>query len=347
MKLSAVAVLLEGTASAAPELEVRGLNTPATAAAGELVVAFDDAAVALAEAGPCAAVVVPRGAACGKPHIAVADPRRALARLLVAFAPPPPAPRGVHPRALVDPSATLGEGLSIGPGAVIGAGTAVADGCRIGANTVVGEHCSLGPDCVLHPNVTLYDHSHLGSRVVVHAGTVIGADGFGYQHDGQAHQKVPQLGGVQIDDDVEIGANSTIDRATLGFTRIGAGSKIDNLVMVGHNVQLGRQVLLVAQCGIAGSSVLEDGVVLAGQAGVADHLRIGAGTVLLAQCGVMRDVPAGSRLGGSPGLPQHEWFRQLAAIRRLEQTGRRVSRLEAAVDELRAGGQGAGCGESS
>jgi len=215
----------------------------------------------------------------------------------------------IDPTAQVHPTAVLADDVSVGPYAVVGAGTTLGRRARLHAGVCVGRDCRLGDDVVLHPHVVLYDDCQLGQRVIVHANSVIGADGFGYRTQGDRHVKVPQLGRVEIGDDVEIGACSTIDRGTFGPTRVGTGTKIDNLVMIAHNCQVGRHNLLVGQVGIAGSTTTGDYVVMAGQVGVADHLHVGDGAVLGAQAGIHKDVPPGARMLGTPATPVRDQLR--------------------------------------
>jgi UDP-3-O-[3-hydroxymyristoyl] glucosamine N-acyltransferase len=240
----------------------------------------------------------------------------------------PEPPAGVHPAAFVHPTAKLGADVTVEPFAVIGMNTVVGDRCRIAAGAKVGAGCRLGPDTVLHPNVVLYDGCVVGQRVTIHANSAIGADGFGYRlHDGR-HVKVPQLGHVEIEDDVEIGACTTIDRGTFGPTRIGAGTKIDNLVQVAHNCQVGRHNLFVSQMGIAGSSSTGDHVVIAGQAGVRDHVHIGDRAVIGAMAGVTKDVAAGQHMLGAPARPEREVKRIVMTTERLPEIRRDVARLK-------------------
>jgi UDP-3-O-[3-hydroxymyristoyl] glucosamine N-acyltransferase len=215
-------------------------------------------------------------------------------------------PRGVSPAAWVDSTARIGPGASVDPGVAIGAGTVIGARCRIHAAVVIGRNCTLGDDVTLYPNVVIYDGCTLGNRVIVHANAVIGKDGFGYRHVQGKHVKVPQLGSVEIGDDVEIGAGTTIDRGTFQATRIGTGTKIDNQVQIAHNCRIGRHNLIVSQVGIAGSTTTGDYVVLAGQAGVADHLTLGNGVMVGAQAGVMTNIPDGQRVLGTPARPERE-----------------------------------------
>jgi UDP-3-O-[3-hydroxymyristoyl] glucosamine N-acyltransferase len=237
-------------------------------------------------------------------------------------------PHGIDQRAAVDPGATFGPDPSVLPLAVVGAGTVAGARCRIHSGAVVGRNCRLGDDVVLYPNAVLYDGTVLGNRVIVHANAVVGADGFGYRLQDGRHVKVPQLGSVELGDDVEIGACATIDRGTFHATRVGAGTKIDNLVMIGHNCQIGRHNLLVGQVGIAGSCTTGDYVVMAGQVGVADHLHIGDRAVIGARTGLHQDVAAGERMLGAPARPEREAKRILLSLDQLPELCRDVRRLK-------------------
>jgi UDP-3-O-[3-hydroxymyristoyl] glucosamine N-acyltransferase len=241
--------------------------------------------------------------------------------------PEPPA-HGIDTRACVHSTAVIGPEASVLPFASVGEGSVVGARCRLHTGAVVGRNCRIGDDVTLHPHVVLYDDTVLGHRVVIHANAVIGADGFGYRMKDGKHVKIPQLGCVEIGDDVEIGAGSTIDRGTFQATRVGAGTKIDNLVQIGHNCQIGRHNLLVSQVGVAGSSSTGDYVVMAGQVGVADHVHIGNGALIAAKSGVAGDVPAGSRMFGYPARPERDMKRNLAALNRLPDLWRDVRRLK-------------------
>jgi UDP-3-O-[3-hydroxymyristoyl] glucosamine N-acyltransferase len=259
----------------------------------------------------------------------------AFARAAEIFAPKPAAPAGIHPLASVAPTATVAASASIA------AFVSIAAGARIGARTVVyphatiGENATVGEDCVLHARVSIRERVELGHRVVVQDGAVIGSDGFGFARgaDG-AHHKIPQAGGVVIEDDVEIGANTTVDRPAVGETRIGAGSKIDNLVQVAHGVKIGRGVLLAAQVGIAGSTKIEDNVTLAGQVGVAGHLTIGKGVIATAQTGIPNSVDAGSLISGYPAIANRDWLKSSAVFRKLPELKKAVADLQRRLDEL-------------
>ncbi|HMP77263.1 MAG TPA: UDP-3-O-(3-hydroxymyristoyl)glucosamine N-acyltransferase [Kiritimatiellia bacterium] len=272
--------------------------------------------------------------------IKVEKPERAFAEVARWFAPPDPAyPPGVHASAVVSPDAVLGEGVHIGPLAVIEAGAAIGARSIIGAQTYVGHGVRIGTDCRLFPQVSIREHCVLGDRVWIHNGAVIGSDGFGYDVDKQGvRTKQPQIGIVVIGDDVEIGANTTIDRARFGKTRIGRGVKIDNLVQIAHNVVIGDHAVLVSQVGIAGSTRVGAHAILAGQSGVAGHLDIGAGAIIGARTGVTRDVPPKAYMLGFPAAPQKEMARQFAALARLPELRERLLALQKRVEELAARG---------
>jgi UDP-3-O-[3-hydroxymyristoyl] glucosamine N-acyltransferase len=264
------------------------------------------------------------------PHdlLICADPAWALGELLRRFHPPADAPPGAHPTAVVAATAEVDPTASLGPHVVVGEGTRIAAGVVVHAGCVIGRRCSLGPGTLLYPRVVLYDDTEVGARVILHSGVVLGADGFGYAAHGGGITKVPQVGRVVVEDDVEIGANSTVDRATLEETRIGAHSKLDNLVQVGHNVRLGKGCILCGQAGIAGSTRLGDGVVVAGQSGVSGHIELGSGVQVAAKSAVLQSVPAGAKVAGIPAVSLSEWRRQSALLARLGEMFRRVRRLE-------------------
>lgn len=278
-----------------------------------VVIVFADVlnAKRLAEAGLVASDLQ------GKTLICVKNPRAAFAHTLELFFPYPIRKPGVHPTTVVGRGVQLGANVYLGPYVVVG------DDVRIGAHTVIeagvtiGEGTIVGGNCLVYPRVTIYPRVVLGNRVIVHAGTVIGSDGFGYVPDNGKHLKIPQIGNVIIEDDVEIGANTTIDRAALGSTVVKKGTKIDNLVQVAHNNTIGEHCLIAAQTGLAGSVTLGNYVVLAGQVGVKDHVAIGDQSIVGGQAAIIGDLPPKAVVWGTPAQPHREWLRQLAALKRL------------------------------
>jgi UDP-3-O-[3-hydroxymyristoyl] glucosamine N-acyltransferase len=282
----------------------------------------------LASCNASAAIVPATLANPPLPAIRVADPLGAFIAVVQHLTPPAPAAApGIDARASVHPTAQIGPDASIGPFAVVGEGSVLGARCRLYPGAVVGTRCRLGDDVVLHPHAVLYDGTILGSRVIIHANSVIGSDGFGYRFQNGRHVKVPQLGHVEIGDDVEIGAGAAIDRGTFTATRIGAGTKFDNLVHLAHNCQIGRHNLLAGQVGIAGSTTTGDYVMMAGQAGVKDHITIGSGVVVGAQAGVVRDVPAGQRVLGTPAIAEGDQKRVWLTLDKLPAIHRNLRRV--------------------
>jgi UDP-3-O-[3-hydroxymyristoyl] glucosamine N-acyltransferase len=247
----------------------------------------------------------------------------------------------VHATAVVDPSARLGAGVHVGPNAVIERDAVIGDGAVVEASCYVGAGSEVGAGTRLYPRVTLYDGVRVGRDCILHSGVVLGADGFGFARVGGRHRKIPQVGGVVVGDDVEIGANSCIDRGTMEPTRIGTNTKIDNLVQVGHNCVVGERVILCGQVGIAGTTVIESDAVLGGQAGVAGHLTIGRGAMAAAQAGIISSVEAGAKVGGHPHMPLPEWLRMQAAMRQLVEMRAELKRLTERVAALDGGSDGA------
>jgi UDP-3-O-[3-hydroxymyristoyl] glucosamine N-acyltransferase len=282
-----------------------------------------------------AAVILAPGQDAPVPRLVSTQPYLAFARAVALLRPPArPAP-GVHPSAQVDPSAELGPGVHVGPLAVVGPGARVGARTALHPHVVLYEGVEVGEDCVLHSGVQVRERCRLGSRVVVQNGAVIGADGFGFARDGEGrYHKFPQVGIVVIEDDVEIGALTAVDRAALGETRIGRGSKLDNLVQVGHSVTIGEDTVLAGQVGIAGSTRVGSRVTLAGQVGVAGHLAIGDGVVATAQTGIPGSVEAGSVVSGYPAIDNRSWLKASAVFARLPELQRRVRELERRVASL-------------
>lgn len=269
-----------------------------------------------------------------RPRIVLDDVHAALVALLPRLYPEAEPEPGVHETAVVARDAELGEGVAVGPGAVIGGRSIIGAGARVGAQTVVGSGCVLGEGAVLHAHVTLYDGCRIGPRTVIHSGARIGADGFGYAAVDGVPRKVPQVGGCVIGANVEIGANVTIDRGSIGTTEIGDHVKIDNLVQIGHNVRVGAGSIIVSQVGISGSTRLGRGVKVGGQAGIAGHVVLGDGATIGAQAGVFGDVPAGETWSGYPARPHRESLRGQAEVARLKELRDRVRELERRIEEM-------------
>jgi UDP-3-O-[3-hydroxymyristoyl] glucosamine N-acyltransferase len=268
------------------------------------------------------------------PVLRSSSPQQSLIDLVTLFHPPARTMGGIDPGARVALEAQVDPTASVGALAVVEAGARIGAHVRIYPLAYVGTNAEVGEGCVLHPHAVVRDGVRLGRRVVVHAGAVIGDDGFGYVHDGRAHRKIPQVGTVVVEDDVEIGANTTIDRAMLGETVIGRGTKIDNLVQIGHNAEIGEHCIIVAQVGISGSCRLGRGVILAGQVGVADHVTLGDGVIAEAQSGLHKDLDPGTRVFGTPAQPSTEAKRALLAGRRLPDALKRLAAVERRLGEL-------------
>ncbi len=318
-------------------VEVVGVRALDEAGPTDLTFVTDARHAAQLPASRAAAVILPESApAADRPTLRAPNPYLALARALAAFHPAERAAPGVHATAVVAADARVHAEASVGPLCVIAAGAEIGAGTVLDAQVFVGAQARIGRDCRIFPQVTLRERTELGDRVTVHAGAVIGADGFGYARDGARYVKIPQVGRVVLEDDVEIGANVTVDRATLGATRIGRGTKIDNLVQIAHNVRVGEDTVIVAQVGISGSSQIGSRVTLAGQVGVVDHVRIGDDAVVGAQAGVTKEVPPGAIVLGSPAVPHLEFKRQLAATARLPLLGKTLRALEERLRALEA-----------
>jgi len=328
--LQELATMLDGELVGDPALKITGAASLAEAVSGEIAFFSDPRYGALLRKTRASAVLVPLNFSdrISAAQIRVVNPAKAFEQVVVRFAPNPItfAP-GVHPSAVVDPTAKLGARVSIQPYAVIEAGVSIGDGTIIGAGTYIGHETSIGVSCRIYPHATIRERSRIGSRVIIHGGVVIGADGFGFEFVGNRHKKIPQLGIVQIDDDVEIGANTTIDRARFGRTWIQDGVKIDNLVQVAHNVVIGKHSIVAAQTGISGSTRVGEHVQMGGQVGIVGHVTIADRTLIGAQSGVSKDISGGVWFG-YPAMPMPEAKRQIAWVRRLGKLFARVKEIE-------------------
>lgn len=267
--------------------------------------------------------------------ILVPSPKLAFARIAALLHPQKQREPEVHPAAVIATTADVALTAYVGPGAVIGENTTVGVGTRIEAGVIIGDNVTIGADCVLNPNVTLYDHVTLGDRVVLHAGVCIGADGFGYVRDDMGYHKFPQIGTVLIEDDVELGAHTCVDRGALGRTRIGRGTKIDNLVQVGHNVDIGERVVIASQTGISGSVIIEDDCVIGGQVGFGDHIRVLSGAVIGSKAGILPGkIVRPGVWWGVPIMPLDEYKRRNAHLSRLPEMRNEIKELRRRLEEL-------------
>jgi UDP-3-O-[3-hydroxymyristoyl] glucosamine N-acyltransferase len=331
-----IADQLRGEVIGDGSVRLTGFAAADSAKVGDLTFAEKKAYFVAAEQSAATAILVSdEFEPSKKVLIRVANARIAMAKVLPLFFPPDRNPSGTHPSAVIDSTAQVDPAAYIGPHCAIGAGV------RIGARSVlfggnhIGRDSQIGDDCRLYPNVIVYANSQIGHRVAIHAGSVIGSDGYGYVLDEGRHRKMLQVGNVVIHDDVEVGANVAIDRATLGSTIIGEGTKIDNLVQIAHNVVIGRHCIIMGQAGIAGSTRLGDYCLIAAQAGIAGHLNLGNQAMVGATSPVMRDIPDGGKvLGGLPAVPEKEAKRQMIAVAQLPELLRRVRALEKEVEQL-------------
>lgn len=323
-----------------PEREITGVAPIDAAGGSDLAFLEREALVSHLEDRAPGAVLVRDGVDIPESIVAlrVDAPQLAFIRVVGLFHPPPPTRPGIHGTAIVGPGVRLGAAITLGPHVVLGPRSSIGDRTEIAAGAFVGEGSRIGRDCRVGPGVSILDGSVLGDRVLVHAGARIGSDGFGFVDTAEGAVKIPQVGGCVIGDDVEIGANSTIDRGALGDTTIGARTKLDNLVHVGHNVRIGEDCMIVAQVGIAGSTRIGSGVALAGQAGIAGHLEIGDGARVSARSAVFKDVPPGETYGGYPARPHRSFLKASAALLRLPQA---LARLAAIERRLGLGAEGA------
>ena len=333
MKLSELAKLtsarVEGSSD---DIEIAGAAGLDEAHAGDVTFLANPRYTPRVNTTKASAIYLSEDAKIERDHIAVLrtkDPYLAYTRALRLFYPEPAVEPSIHPSAVVDPTARVSEGVSIGARSVIGADVEIAPGVQIHPNATIYREVKIGRDSVIHSGVAIRERTLIGERVIIHNNSVIGCDGFGYAKDEEKHWlKIPQTGRVVIEDDVEIGAGTTIDRASVGESRIGRGSKIDNLVQIGHSCTVGEDTLLCAQVGLAGSSHIGSRVILAGQAGVAGHLKIGDDVVLTAKSATSHDIPPGKVISGIPAFDNKDWLRSTAAFRRLGEMYRLLKDLE-------------------
>jgi UDP-3-O-[3-hydroxymyristoyl] glucosamine N-acyltransferase len=329
-----IAALLNGTVTDTTCIEITGVTNIDDAGPGDITFAVPPH---LDKAGKCAAaaVIIPDTVeSFSKPAIRVANPRVAFTTLLSLFTPKPDISPGVHPAAVVHATATLGANVAVMAHVVIDAHAVIGDNTILYPHTYIGRDVTIGKDTLIYPNVTIREDCQVGSRVIIQSGAVIGSDGFGFVTIGGRHQKVPQVGNVIIEDDVEVGANSCLDRATTGSTIVKQGTKIDNLVHLAHNVVVGENCYFVAQTGIAGSTKIGNNVTFAGQSGCNGHLTIGDNCVFAARSAPINDIPANSFYAGFPARPHKQWLRAEAAMGRLPDLIKKIRELEQRLGEL-------------
>jgi UDP-3-O-[3-hydroxymyristoyl] glucosamine N-acyltransferase len=328
--LKEIASLVSGELSGDPGLIVKNAANLETAQAGDLTFAVDDRSIGSFESSKASAAVVPDNLKRFplKPHVKVHNLRLAMAKLLALFDQKKTPQPGVHSSAVISKSARIGSGCSIMSGVVIQDNVNISDNVTIYPGCFIGDGCIIGRDTTLYPNVTLYDRTLVGERCVIHAGAVIGVDGFGFVPLDGKHEKIPQIGNVIIEDDVEIFANSCISRATMGSTIIKRGTKIDNLTHIAHNCKIGEDCAITALVAIAGSSELGNHVSIGGTSGINDHVTIGENTVILGRSGVTKDIPANSVVSGFPAQDNRKELEQQAALRRLPKIIEKISEIE-------------------
>ncbi len=347
LTLGDIARLLNAEFIGDAETVITSVASLDTAGPGALAFVEHDSRLQSALDSQAAALIVPPGSetalrnalldtqARTKPAVISGNPRLAFARVMEFFQPAAPPEKGIHPTAIIDPTAIIGDNVTIREFCYVGRHARLAEGSVIYPHVTVGDGAQIGENCVVFASVVIGHHVCIGARVRIHSGTVLGGDGFGYVIDEKGnHYKVPQVGTVIIEDDVEIGANVCIDRATMGATRVGSGTKIDNLVQIAHNVQIGRNCILCGQSGLSGSVEVGDGAILAGQAGSRDHVKIGKGAIVGAKSGVMDDVPDGEFVAGTPALPGRQRMKLEAAFRKMPDTAKSVRDLEKQVKAL-------------
>lgn len=338
MKLAELAALTGAHVEEAPDMEIQGAAGLDDATPGQVTFLANPRYTPRVKTTQASAIYLGENVEVGRDDILVLrakDPYLAYTRALRAFHPDLPVNPGIHPSAVIDATARIAENVYVGACSVIGPGAEIGSGVHIHPNVTIYAGVTIGKDSVIHSGAVIRERSQIGERVVIHNNVVVGCDGFGYAKDEQRRWlKIPQTGRVIIEDDVEIGAGTTIDRASVGESRIGRGAKIDNLVQIGHSCTVGEDTLLCAQVGLAGSSHIGNRVVLAGQAGVAGHLKIGDDVVLTAKSATSHDVPAGKVISGIPAFDNRDWLRATAAFRRLGEMQRTMRELQQRLLEL-------------
>ena len=335
MRVREIAALAGGVLEGDGEIDITAAAPLESAGSGDVAFVGNRKAVLAAKDSRAGCLIVPVDFPSGRTLVRVADPRGAFARIIAQLYPTPPVASGVHPTAVIGAGVEIASGVEIGPHVTIGENTRIGRGTRIGPGSSLGSLVSIGDNCLLHPNVTIYDSVTIGAHAVLHSGCVVGADGFGFVLNGDHYEKFPQVGRVEIGDHVEIGANSCIDRAALGVTEIGAGTKLDNMVHIAHNCRIGKHVVIAAQTGLSGGVVVEDYAVIGGQVGIGDKARIESRAVLGSGCGILTSkiVRKGQVVWGTPARPLKEYLRQLATLARLPELRKELMELKKKLNE--------------
>ena len=335
MKTSELANLLGGILHGEEARDLHEVAALATAGPDQLAYAEGAKSLELAAVSQAGCILVPEDfVLAGHTTIGVANPKLAFVRAAEVLCPARKVQSGVHPTAIIAPDARLAQDVTVRPYVVIESGVDVGQGTYLGAGVCLGEGTQVGSQCVLHSRVSVYPGARIGNRVVLHAGVVVGSDGFGYVLDGDRYEKFPQRGGVVIEDDVEIGSNSTVDRGSLGVTVIGHGTKIDNLVQIAHNVKVGSHCVIAAQTGISGSAEIGDYVVIGGQVGVSDHVRIEERAMIGGQSGIFGVIRKGTKVWGTPARPLSEFKKMHAQLANLPSLARKVKEIARQLSKL-------------
>ncbi len=329
MRFHEIAEIIGGEIIGDPDIEITGVSSIEEAKAGDITFLADKKSLSAIYESKASAVITKTAIEDLSAGMLIVDnPRLAFARVLEIFYTRPSKPSGISKEAVIGQNVNLGNDVSICPLVFISDNVSIGDRVNIFPGVSIGGKVSIGEDSVIYPNVTIRENVKIGRNVLIHSGVVIGSDGFGYVLDKEKHYKIPQVGGVLIEDNVEIGANTSIDRATIGNTVIGSGTKIDNLVQIAHNVKIGRDCVIVAQVGIGGSVKIGDGAVIGAQAGIRDHMNIGKGVMIGAQSGVGHDIPDGQVFSGTPAIPHKTWLRSQSIYSKLSGYIKRLLELE-------------------
>jgi len=328
LTLGEIAQILGGRLIGDPSIKVRGIKGIEEAEEGDLTFVGSEKYLKFLFSTRASAAIVFKEVDSPIPLIILSNPYLGIVKLMEKFYPTKLPSPSISPHCWISPSAKIGQDVYIGPFVYVGDEAEIGNRVILYPGVYVGSRVKIGEESILYPNVVLYEGTIIGKRVIIHAGTVIGSDGFGYLKEGDAVFKIPQIGGVKIEDNVEIGANCAIDRATFGWTKIGRGTKIDNLVQVGHNVSIGENCLIVAQVGIGGSTVIGRGVIIGGQVGISDHVKIGDEVKVSGKAGIFRDVEPNEKVGGVPQMPHGRWMRVAAELVKLPELRKSLKELE-------------------